>query len=59
MSYYKNLDILNNKRKQLYLDIKNLSKDNQLLEHLNNTSNNIDSLLESLLFNLYISSKII
>jgi hypothetical protein len=48
MSYYKNLDILNNKRKQLYLDIKNLSKDNRLLEHLNNTSNNIDSLLESL-----------
>jgi hypothetical protein len=48
MSYYKNLDILNNKRKQLYLDIKNLSKDNQLLEHLNNTSNNINFLLESL-----------
>ena len=32
MSYYKNLDILNNKRKQLYLDIKNLSKDGDLIE---------------------------
>jgi hypothetical protein len=48
MNYYKNLDILNNKRKQLYLDIKNLSKDNKLSQYLSNTSNNIDSLLESL-----------
>jgi hypothetical protein len=48
MNYYKKLDDLNNKRKQLYLDIKNISNDKNLLQYLTNTSNNIDFLLESL-----------
>jgi hypothetical protein len=48
MNYYNNLDILNNKRKQLYVDIQNISKDEKLIQYLKNTSSNIDSLLESL-----------
>jgi hypothetical protein len=48
MNYYKNLDILNSKRKQLYTDIQTTSDDKELLNYLKNTSNNIDSLLESL-----------
>lgn len=48
MNYYKNLEILNSKRKQLYNDIQNISNDKNLVQYLKNTSNNIDSLLESL-----------
>ena len=48
MNYYKNLDTLNSKRKQLYTDIQNISNDKELVQYLENTSNNIDSLLESL-----------
>jgi hypothetical protein len=48
MNYYKKLNDLNNKRKQLYLDIKNISNDKSLLQYLTNTSSNIDFLLESL-----------
>ena len=48
MNYYKNLDILNSKRKQLYSDIQNISNDKELLQYLKNVSDNIDSSLESL-----------
>ena len=48
MNYYKNLEILNSKRKQLYNDIQSISNDKDLVQYLKNTSNNIDSLLESL-----------
>ena len=48
MNYYKNLDILNSKRKQLYTDIQNISNDKELVQYLKSISDNIDSLLESL-----------
>ena len=48
MNYYKNLDILNSERKQLYSDIQNESNDKELIQYLKNVSINIDSLLESL-----------
>ena len=48
MNYYQNLEILNSRRKQLYIDIQNISSDKELTQYLKNIANNIDILLESL-----------